>query len=121
MRWKLRTGFHGPIGMVAHAISQAPLWLAIAGVAAAYYCYMVSPPCPRRSAEERSDLRAARQQYYMDKFNDIVFAGGARMLSRGVNAGDRADDGLIVNNGQGGQLVLEDHRLWQSGYITMHS
>ena len=38
-------------------------------------------------------------KYYMDKFNDVVFAGGARLLGKGLwQVGDRGlIDGLIVN------------------------
>jgi NADH-quinone oxidoreductase subunit L len=56
----------------------------------------------------------------MDKFNDVVFAGGARLLGRGLwNVGDRTlIDGLIVNGSA--KLVgwfATITRTFQTGYI----
>jgi NADH-quinone oxidoreductase subunit L len=59
-------------------------------------------------------------KYYMDKFNEAVFARGARVLGNGLwNVGDRTlIDGLIVNGSA--KLVgwfSTVVRLLQSGYI----
>ncbi|PFH04652.1 NADH-quinone oxidoreductase subunit L [Collimonas sp. PA-H2] len=118
---ELRSDFHGPIGMVAHAFGSAPLWLAIAGVASAYYCYMANPRLPAAIKQKFLPIfTLLDNKYYMDKFNDIVFAGGARMLGRGLwNAGDRGlIDGLIVNgSAKAVNWFSKITRLWQSGYI----
>ena len=56
----------------------------------------------------------------MDKFNDVVFAGGARLLGNGLwNVGDKGlIDGLLVNGSA--RLVgwiSSIVRLGQTGYI----
>ena len=113
--------YHGPVAMVLHAFTSAPLWLAIAGVVVAYYCYMVNPRVPAWFKEKFSIIYTILDnKYYMDKFNEVVFAGGARLLGSGLSTvGDRGIiDGLFVN---GSAKVVgwfsKFTRLWQSGYI----
>ncbi|MBP0599704.1 NADH-quinone oxidoreductase subunit L [Herbaspirillum sp. LeCh32-8] len=113
--------YHGPVAMVTHAFTSAPLWLAIAGVVVAYYCYMVNPRVPAWVKEKFSLIYTILDnKYYMDKFNEVVFAGGARLLGSGLSTvGDRGIiDGLLVN---GSAKVVgwfsKFTRLWQSGYI----
>src|SRR5471032_3063799 len=43
---KLAEEFHGPLAMAIHSVTSLTLWLAIAGVASAFYCYMVNPRVP---------------------------------------------------------------------------
>ncbi|WP_211461728.1 NADH-quinone oxidoreductase subunit L [Collimonas silvisoli] len=118
---ELRNDFHGPVGMVAHTFSSAPLWLAIAGVASAYYCYLVNPRLPAAIKQKAGPIfTLLDNKYYMDKFNDVVFAGGARLIGRGLwNGGDRGlIDGLIVNgSAKAVSWFSKITRLWQSGYI----
>ncbi|WP_017450677.1 NADH-quinone oxidoreductase subunit L [Herbaspirillum rubrisubalbicans] len=113
--------YHGPLAMVLHAFTAAPLWLAIAGVVVAYYCYMINPRVPAWFKEKFSIIYTILDnKYYMDKFNEVVFAGGARLLGNGLSiVGDRGIiDGLFVN---GSAKVVgwfsKFTRLWQSGYI----
>ncbi len=118
---ELRNHFHGPISMVAHTFSSAPLWLAIAGVAFAYYCYMVNPRLPAAIEQKAGPIfTLLDNKYYMDKFNDVIFSGGARMLGRGLwNAIDRGlIDGVIVNGSvKAVNRFSKITRLWHSGYI----
>jgi len=113
--------FHGPIHMALSAVSSAPLWLAIAGVAVAYYCYMVNPRVPAWVKKNFSAIYTLLDnKYYMDAFNEFVFAGGARLLGGGLwSIGDKGlIDGLVVN---GSAKVVNWFskltRLFQSGYI----
>ena len=118
---ELAANWHGPVAMVTHGLTTAPFWLALSGVAAAYYCYMVNPRVPAWFyAKFRAVHTLLDNKYYMDKFNDVVFAGGARLLGGGLwNVGDRnLIDGLVVNGsakvvGWFSSLV----RLLQTGYI----
>jgi NADH-quinone oxidoreductase subunit L len=92
--------WHGPAAMALHGLQTAPFWLALAGVAAAYYCYMVNPRVPQWFYNTLRPLHTLLDnKYYMDKFNDAVFAAGARVLGRGLwSVGDRTlIDGLVVN------------------------
>jgi len=117
----LKEEFHGPLQMVLHGVMALPFWLALGGVASAYYCYMVNPRVPAWFFAKFTALHTLLDnKYYMDKFNDVVFAGGARLLGGGLwNIGDKAlIDGLLVNGsarlvGWFSSIV----RLGQTGYI----
>ncbi|MEC4721008.1 NADH-quinone oxidoreductase subunit L [Noviherbaspirillum sp. CPCC 100848] len=92
--------FHGAAAMGMHAFSTAPFYLALAGVAAAYYCYMVNPRVPAWFYSKFRGIHTILEnKYYLDKFNEVVFGAGARVLGGGLwRIGDRAlIDGLIVN------------------------
>ena len=118
---ELAEEYHGPIAMAVHSLTSAPLWLAIAGVVVAYYFYMVNPRVPAWFKDKFSVIYTILDnKYYMDKFNEVVFAGGARLLGTGLwTVGDKGlIDGLVVN---GSAKVVnwfsKVTRLWQSGYI----
>ena len=92
--------FHGWAAMAVHALQTLPFWLAVAGVASAYYCYMVNPALPQAIRNRFSAIyRLLDNKYYLDRFNEVVFAGGARALGGGLwKAGDQAViDGVAVN------------------------
>ncbi|MFC7296890.1 NADH-quinone oxidoreductase subunit L [Herminiimonas aquatilis] len=118
---ELNEVFHGAMAMAIHGLQTAPFWLAFGGVAAAYYCYMINPRVP---AWFYKNFRAIHtlldNKYYMDKFNDFFWAGGARLLGGGLSkVGDKTlIDGLIVNGsakvvGWFSRIV----RTFQTGYI----
>jgi NADH-quinone oxidoreductase subunit L len=118
---KLGEEFHGPMAMALHAFTSVPLALAFAGVASAYYCYMINPRVPAWFYDKFRFIHTLLDnKYYMDKFNEVVFAGGARLLGNGLwNVGDRKlIDGFVVN---GSAKVVEWFsaltRLAQTGYI----
>ncbi len=113
--------FTGWADMALHSVMTLPLWLAVAGVASAYYCYMVNPKVPAWFYAKFKFLHTLLDnKYYMDKFNEAVFARGARLLGEGLwAAGDRAIiDGLLVN---GSAKVVgwfsSMTRVLQTGYI----
>ncbi|HYD79314.1 MAG TPA: NADH-quinone oxidoreductase subunit L [Paucimonas sp.] len=118
---ELSKRFHGPVAMALHGFMTLPFFLALAGVASAYYCYMINPKVPAWFYDKfRAIHTLLDNKYYMDKFNEAVFAAGARVLGRGLwNGGDRAlIDGLIVNGSA--KLVgwfSTVIRQAQSGYI----
>jgi NADH-quinone oxidoreductase subunit L len=117
----LREEFHGAVGMATHGLTSAPFWLALSGVVLAYYCYMVNPRVPAWFYNKFKPLHTLLDnKYYMDKFNQAVFAGGARAVGTGLwQAGDRAlIDGLLVNGSAklvGWFSTLT--RTFQTGYI----
>ncbi|HVL77252.1 MAG TPA: NADH-quinone oxidoreductase subunit L, partial [Noviherbaspirillum sp.] len=113
--------FDGAWAMTLHAFTTMPFWLALAGVAAAYYCYMVNPRVPAWFFDRfRAVHTLLDNKYYMDKINDVVFAGGARALGAGLwKGGDRAFiDGVLVDGSARlvGWFSTVVRRL-QSGYI----
>jgi NADH-quinone oxidoreductase subunit L len=92
--------FHGWVAMGVHALVTPVFWLAVAGVAAAYYCYLVNPALPAAIQSRFSGVyRLLENKYYLDRFNEIVFAGGARAIGTGLwKVGDQAViDGAVVN------------------------
>ncbi|PHV06840.1 NADH-quinone oxidoreductase subunit L [Janthinobacterium sp. BJB412] len=118
---KLAEEYHGPLAMALHSLTSLPLFLAFAGVASAYYCYMINQRVPAWFyAKFRAVHTLLDNKYYMDKFNEVVFAGGARALGNGLwNVGDKTlIDGLVVN---GSAKVVAWFsaltRLAQTGYI----
>ena len=69
---ELAKEFHGPTEMAVHALTTAPFWLAVAGVASAYYCYMINPRVPAWFYETFKRLHTLLDnKYYMDKINDL--------------------------------------------------
>ncbi len=117
----LKEEYHGPVAMALHALTSLPLWLAIAGVASAYYCYMINQRVPAWFYAKFKFLHTLLDnKYYMDKFNEVVFAGGARLLGNGLwNVGDKTlIDGLVVNgSAKVVQWFSSLARLAQTGYI----
>jgi len=111
----------GALGMALSAVTSLTLWLAIAGVASSYYFYMMNPAIPTAIKKNFSAVyNLLDNKYYMDKFNEVVFAGGARLLGGGLwNVGDKTlIDGLIVNGSA--KLVAWFSRVsrsLQTGYI----
>ena len=118
---ELASEFHGPLAMVMHSVYTLPLWLAFSGVASAYYCYMVNPRVPAWLYKTFRPLHTLLDnKYYLDKFNEAVFAGGARLLGNGLwNIGDKMlIDGLVVNGSAKVVAWLAAlSRLLQTGYI----
>ena len=118
---KLAEEFNGALAMGLHAFVSAPFWLALAGVVVAWYLYLVNPALPAKIQARTGWLyRLLDNKYYMDRFNEIVFAAGARRLGRGLwRRGDQSFiDGVIVNGSA--RLVgwfASVVRTAQTGYI----
>jgi NADH-quinone oxidoreductase subunit L len=118
---ELAKEFHGWFAMATHALTTLPFWLMVAGIASAYYCYLVNPAVPAMVKRVFSPLYTLLDnKYYMDRFNEIVFAGGARGLGKGLwKGGDQAIiDGVLINGSA--RLVGAIARIvrWiQTGYI----
>ena len=113
--------FHGATGMAIHALTSLPFALALGGVIASWYCYMINPKVPAWFYQQFSAIyRLLDNKYYMDKINEVVFAAGARNLGSGFSSvGDKTlIDGWIVNGSA--RLVgwfSTVTRTFQTGYI----
>jgi len=113
--------FHGPLQMAGHGLMTLPFWLAVAGVALAYYMYMVNPALPAAIKQRvRPIYKLLDNKYYMDWINENIIARGARALGVGLwKGGDQAViDGTLVNGSA--RLVgwfAGVVRWVQSGYI----
>jgi NADH-quinone oxidoreductase subunit L len=90
-------------------------------VALAWFLYLKRPDIPEAIKARAGWLYTLLDnKYYFDKFNEVFFAGGARLLGRGLWKGGDAGliDGVIVNGsarlvGWFATLV----RLFQTGHI----
>jgi NADH-quinone oxidoreductase subunit L len=92
--------YHGPVSFVLHAFGGPAIYLAIAGVATAWYIYMKNPQIADDMQQRfRGIYRVLVNKYYADDFNEVVFAGGARGVGQLLwRIGDvLLIDGLIVN------------------------
>jgi NADH-quinone oxidoreductase subunit L len=119
--WKLKDEWHGVIAFIRHGVLSLPFWLALAGIASAWYCYLVNPALPARLKERAGFLYTLLDnKYYFDKFNDWFFAGGSRRVGGALfNVGDRMlIDGVLVNGSARAVGWLSSVlRQMQSGYV----
>ncbi|MFT5503679.1 MAG: NADH-quinone oxidoreductase subunit L [Gammaproteobacteria bacterium] len=107
--------FHGPLAFVIHGFLGWPVYLAAAGVTSAWYIYMKNPAFAENTRNRFEFLyNLLDQKYYFDKFNQAVFATGARGIGHLLwRLGDSLlIDGLVVNGSA--RLVG-----WSSGVIRV--
>lgn len=118
---ELAEAFHGPMAMALHGLTAAPFWLAVSGVAVAWYLYLINPAVPAVIKRAFGPVyRLLENKYYMDWFNENVIARATRALGTGLwKGGDQGIiDGAIVNGSW--KLVgrIAGAVRWiQSGYI----
>jgi NADH-quinone oxidoreductase subunit L len=113
--------FRGPLDMALDSWQGWPLWLAAIGIATAWVLYLKRPELPQRLRDRFPRLYALLDnKYYLDRINEIVFAGGARLIGRAFwRGGDVAViDGAAVNGSARlvGWFALLVRRI-QTGYI----
>jgi NADH-quinone oxidoreductase subunit L len=92
--------YHGAVAMALHALSTAPFWLAVAGVASSYYMYMINPAVPAAIKRVFHPIYVLfENKYYLDWINENILARGARALGTGLwKGGDQAIiEGGVVN------------------------
>jgi NADH-quinone oxidoreductase subunit L len=107
--------YHGLWAFMAHGVTAAPFWLAVAGIVTAWFLYIKNPHLPKKIAMTFGPLYAlVERKYGFDELYSWLFAGGARALGRGFwKGGDQAViDGLMVN---GSARVMG----WFSGVIRL--
>ncbi|HRE17928.1 MAG TPA: proton-conducting transporter membrane subunit, partial [Rhodocyclaceae bacterium] len=113
--------FHGAVAMGLHGLQSLPFFLALGGVLLSWFFYMKRPDIPAAIKDRLSGLYVLLDnKYYFDKFNEVVFAGGARLLGKGLwKGGDVAIiDGLAVNgSARLVGLISGATRLFQTGYV----
>ena len=112
---EIASRFHGWFALATHSVVTPAFWLALAGVGSAWYCYMVNPKLPAAiKASAGGIYRLLDNKYYLDRFNEVVFAGGARLLGRGLWKG--GDQGLIDGIAINGSAKLVG---WFSGVLRL--
>ncbi|HTQ01192.1 MAG TPA: NADH-quinone oxidoreductase subunit L [Casimicrobiaceae bacterium] len=117
---KLKEEWHGVGAFIGHGLLSGVLWIAVAGIAAATYLYLVNPKLPSRIAARAGFIYTILvNNYYFDKFNDWFFAGGARRIG---NLFSDVGDGKIIEgivNGSARTVAWWGSvmRQMQSGYV----
>jgi NADH-quinone oxidoreductase subunit L len=122
---ELAEEFHGATAMAIHGFTSLPFILAMSGVILAWFFYMIAPAIPAAIMRTFKPIHTLLEnKYYFDKFNEIVFAGGARLLGRGLwKVGDQTIiDGMIVNgSAKVVGLIAQLSRLFQTGHIYQYA
>lgn len=71
--WEMKNEWRGVAAFVQHGVLSLPFWLALAGIAAAWYCYLVNPALPARIKSAIGPVYTLLDnKYYFDRFNDTV-------------------------------------------------
>ncbi len=118
---RLAEHWRGVPAFLQHGVLALPFWLAVAGIATAWFLYMVRRDLPEAIRRKAGILYTVLERKYgLDDFNDWFFAGGARLVGgRLWRWGDaRVIDGWLVNGSArlvGAVAGLVRHL--QSGYI----
>lgn len=97
---EISAGYHGVMGFILHGLMAPPFWLAMSGLAAAWYVYMKNDSIADWAYERFRWLHSLLDnKYYVDDFNQKVFAKGSLNLGNSLwSLGERlVIDGLIVN------------------------
>ncbi|MDE2606556.1 MAG: NADH-quinone oxidoreductase subunit L [Burkholderiales bacterium] len=113
--------FHGPLAMALHGFTALPFWLALAGVALAWYLYMKNTALPARIQRMFQPVYTLLEnKYYMDWINENLIAPAARAVGRGLwKGGDQGViEGVFVNGSARVVGWFAGVVRWvQSGYI----
>src|SRR6266567_917313 len=117
--------WHGPWAFVVHGLVTLPFWLALAGIASAWFLYIRRIDLPAKISDRAGALyRLLVNNYYIDRLNDWFFAGGLRRVGTLFSdVGDRSViDGFFVNGsarlvGATSALV----RQLQSGFVYQYA
>ncbi|MBH9553834.1 NADH-quinone oxidoreductase subunit L [Inhella sp. 4Y17] len=121
----LKQHFHGAMAMGLHAFTTLPFWLALAGVAVAYWFYILQPSIPAACARVlRPLITVMENKYYMDWINEQILARAVRGLGVGLwKGGDAAlIDGVAIDGSAKvvGRLAAWMRRI-QSGHLTAYA
>jgi len=122
---ELAEQFHGAGAMAVHAFTSLPFWLALAGVATAWWFYLKQPSLPAAIARTFSPLmRLLENKYYMDWINERLIAPAARAMGRGLWKG--GDLGLIDGVAINGSAAAVNGfaravRLLQTGHLYWYA
>ncbi len=118
---KVGEHYHGPLNFVLHGFKTPPLYLALAGVLAAWFIYLRKPEIAQWFADKFGFVhRLLDNKYGFDDFNQAVFAGGSlKVADKLWNVGDaKLIDGMMVNGSANkiGKLSTIVRTI-QSGYL----
>ncbi|MDR1463195.1 MAG: NADH-quinone oxidoreductase subunit L [Azoarcus sp.] len=122
---EMAESFHGWGQMLLHGLISMPSGLALAGVVMAWIFYVMWPAAPAAIRRVFGVLHTLLEnKYYFDRFNEIVFAGGARLLGKGL--WKQGDQNLIDGIGVAGSsrlvtLAARITSLFQTGHLYQYA
>ena len=113
--------FPGVAGMMVHGLTSLPFWFAVAGLATAWYLYILRPDLPAVIREKAGLLTTILEHKYgFDEFNQWFFANGAVKVGTGLWKGGDVFviDGVLVNGSARLVGAIAGVVRWlQSGFI----
>ncbi len=92
--------FHGATAFMLHGMMGLPFFLAMGGLAAAYFIYLINPGMPDRIKGMVEPIyNMLEKKYWFDETYQFIFAGGSRAIGRLFwTLGDRRlIDDIIIN------------------------
>lgn len=117
--------YHGIFGMVTHSLVSPVLYLAIAGVAAAWFLYVKAPHLPAKiQAACKPIYNLLDNKYYLDVIYFNVFAKGSRKLGELFwKVGDTMiiDNGIVNNSAKLVGNIAAQVRKAQTGFIYTYA
>ncbi|MEM7081795.1 MAG: NADH-quinone oxidoreductase subunit L [Pseudomonadota bacterium] len=117
--------FHSVLGFTLNSFKHPPVYLAFAGVFAAWFVYLKKPSVADSAAKSLAPVYTLfENKYYVDHFYEKVLAAGSRVLGKSFwRFGDEAViDGAMVNGSARtiGRLAGWVRKL-QSGYLYRYA
>ncbi|MEE8107683.1 MAG: NADH-quinone oxidoreductase subunit L [Gammaproteobacteria bacterium] len=113
--------FHGPAAFVLHGIKGPAFWLAMSGVATAWWVYLKNPGLSTEISRRISRLyELLVNKYYFDDFNEKIVAAGGRAVGSFLwRIGDEKiiDGGLVNGTANGIGWIAQRVRGIQTGYL----
>ncbi len=113
--------YHNQVGFISHGVMALPFWLAMGGLAVAWYVYLMKPSIAQNLRIRFDWLYALLDRKYgFDELNQFIFAGGSLLTGKLLwNVGDKTlIDGISVNGSARSFGVLAQAVRWiQSGYL----
>ena len=118
---RLGASYDGIWGFIVHGMMMPPFWLALAGVATAWYVFMQRPELAEQLSNKFPRVHQAMlRSYGFDEFNDRVFAAGSRRLGNWLwRFGDTLIIDRVLVNGTARSVgwISSRLRFSQTGYL----
>ncbi|MCH8929921.1 MAG: NADH-quinone oxidoreductase subunit L [Proteobacteria bacterium] len=113
--------FHGPAAFVLHGIKGPAFWLAMSGIATAWWVYLKNPGLSTEISRRSNRLyELLVNKYYFDDFNEKIVAAGGRAVGNFLwRIGDEKiiDGGLVNGTANGIAWIAQRVRGIQTGYL----
>ncbi len=117
--------WHGGLGLLQHAYQTSVLWLALSGLATAWFLYLRRPDIPEKIKDKLSGIhKLLDRKYFFDDLWIRGFAGGGRRI--GTLFSEKGDayliDGVMVNGTANSVVRLAGVlRRLQTGYLYTYA